>query len=879
MKTQSVGLVSMELHVPKTFISQTDFEKSKGLPTGKITKGLGQNYMSFVSELEDVNSMALTVLRNLMTRNNLKAADIGKLEFATETLHDKSKSSKTILMRLLQQNKDIEGVTHINACYGGTAAIFNCLSWLAADSKGQYAVVVMSDVAVYDNVSAKPTGGAGAVAVLLGHNPQVTIDPLRSSFFNDEYDFFKPHMDSEYPVVKGHYSMQLFNTALLECFQSLKSKHKREGNPDFGLTDFDYFCMHCPFTKQVEKGFLALCYHEIVSNDYVPSEPCGLSQFLAERPKLNSPDTQTRLRKMTSSEMTNRLNPSLELNKSIGNIYNGSLYLSLLSLVDSLDHNALRNKKVMMYSYGAGVAASVFALNFSPTFSKQAFMDAEGLHQMLSDRNQTSIDSFEALSCKRESVYNSLNVSNEPQADLLRVNTYYLQSVNNSGERCYAVFVPENPRLSTIANGFSLSKPLKKFREMELVERVNFVNNQSGVRANNDFKSGGIDFKTANMMIENCVGSLRLPLGIAVGFVINGKRLLVPMVTEEPSVVAAASNSATLISTHSSGFTSTASRCVVRGQLYLEQVDSPRELFIGVNRQRLQLMLSLNAEVSPSIIERGGGVIDLVVSSHPDGVYSVNVFVDVQNAMGANTVNGILENLKPRIVEMIKCNVVMAIVSNMSPDRIVNAWFEIPVECLAVGDVPGAEVARKIILANDIAKHDLFRTTTHNKGIMNGIDAVALAVGQDFRAIEASCHTYTILKLGKYAPLTQYALVDGGRKLRGEIEVPFVVGTVGGMTKMNSLYQLNLKILGQPDAKDLGGVIACVGLAQNLAALRSLVSTGLQKGHMKLHAKSIAVSLGVDFDQVQEAVEYMIKNNSISYESAREFLRKRTSKL
>lgn len=177
--------------------------------------------MSFVSHLEDVNSMALTVLRRLIEKTKINEEKIGKIEFATETLHDKSKSSKTILMKLFK-NKNIEGVTNLNACYGGTAALFNCIAWGETRGQGKYSIVVMSDVAVYDNVNAEPTGGAGAIAILLGPNPIITLERERFSFFDDEYDFYKPNMEVEYPIVNGRISTKLYLETLSKCYAGMK---------------------------------------------------------------------------------------------------------------------------------------------------------------------------------------------------------------------------------------------------------------------------------------------------------------------------------------------------------------------------------------------------------------------------------------------------------------------------------------------------------------------------------------------------------------------------------------------------------------------------------------------------------------------------------
>lgn len=868
------GIIAMELYIPKLYIDQSDFEKEKAIPTGKITKGLGQDEMVFNSELEDVNSMALTVLKNLMTRTGVKGYEIGKLEFATETLHDKSKSSKTVLMTLLTGNNNVEGVTNINACYGGTAALFNCLSWLQTDARGKLAVVVMSDVAVYDTLSAKPTGGAGAIALLLGPNPTVTVSPVRSSFFADEYDFYKPHMESEYPIVNGHYSIKLYINVLTRTYEALKKRYFEETGKQLSLSEVDYLCFHCPFTRQVEKGFLQLFYNEMLAGEYVPSNSREFSNFLQERPKFDEPLTQRYLRDMLAVEMTDKLMPGFTLNKRVGNIYTGSLYLSLMSLAFAKEDAELRNKRVLMYSYGAGVSASVFEVRFSQSVQKQSFLGLESLTRLFVDRRRVSIDQFDELNYRREAVYNSTHLSNVPSEEFLRMDTYYLRSVNAEGRRTYNLFQETEARLASLSSSGQPSNSTK-FRKMDLSARIGYLNQETGANIKNEYQDGGINFKTADLMIENCIGALKMPLGIAFGFVINSKKRIIPMVTEEPSVIAAASNAAKLICENSDGFKSISSKNVIRGQLFVEKVLIPSAFIDTIESQRDHLMYFVNSGVCRSIVEKGGGVLDIKVSPRPNSVFAIDVFVDVQNAMGANTVNSVLEALKPKVTELAVCQILMAIVSNLSPERIIKAFFEIPSDCLSEPGLPGREVARKVVLATEVAKHDLFRTTTHNKGIMNGIDAVAMAVGQDVRAIEASCHAYSVYKEGRYSPLTKYMLLREGSVLRGEIEIPFLLGTAGGVTRSNKLYQLNLKLLGNPDARELGNVIACVGLAQNFAALRKLVTEGIQKGHMRLHARNIAVGLGMDPDQVPQAVEFMVKQGRVSYESAKEYLSKK----
>lgn len=874
MNYTQFGLLSIELYIPKLYIDQDEFEKQKGISSGKITKGIGQLEMSYTSELEDVNSMALTVLKNLMTRNNIKSTDIGKLEFATETFHDKSKSSKTILMNLLSGNKNIEGVTNFNACYGGTAAIFNCLNWLKVESAGKLAIVVMSDVAVYNTIQAKPTGGSGAVAILLGPNPMIVLDPIRMSYFDDEYDFYKPFLHQEYPVVNGQFSTKLYTSVLLETYESLKVKYAEEEKRKLLLHEFDYFCFHCPFTKQVEKGFFNLFYKEILAGCYTPSNTAEFNNFIQEKPKFEEPLTQRYLREMLKTEYQTKLSPGFELNKKVGNIYTGSLYLSLISLVMGKEDSDLRKKKILMYSYGAGVSATIFSFTFTERFQKQAFVGLETVNRLFIERVKSTIDQFDDHNIRREHAYNATFLHNKPDAISLRFDTYYLEAVDQKGKRKYRLFTEMNSRVESIVNNFKNGKP-KKFREMSLEEKTSYLNQETDSFIRNEYQHGGLDFQIADLMIENCIGTLKLPIGVALGFVINNKKRIIPMVTEEPSVIAAASNIASLISANSYGFKSISSKNIIRGNIFIEKVQFPENLPNILEQNKADLISFANTELCKRIVEKGGGVLDIQISKMPNNVFSIDFFVDVQNAMGANTVNTILEGIRPKIQNIINCNVVMAIISNLSPERIIKAFFEIPVKALAEEGFEGSEIARKIVLANDIASHNIFRATTHNKGIMNGIDAVALAVGQDFRAIEASCHAYSIYKHGKYGPLTRYWISDDGNLLKGEIEIPFLVGTVGGVTKSNKLYQLNLKLLGNPDARELGNILACVGLAQNLAALKKLVSEGLQKGHMKLHANNIAVGLGVDPDLITEVVEYMIRVKQISTDSAKDFLTKK----
>ena len=873
MKTaqfNSYGILAIENYIPKLHISQSAFELAKGIPKNKITIGLGQTHMSLVSPLEDANSMALTVLNNLLNRTKTSPSQIGKLEFATETIHDKSKSAKTILMELLKDNKDVEGVGNINACYGGTAALFNCVSWGIAEGDGRLSVVVMSDVAVYNELAAQPTGGAGAIAILLGPQPVISLEPIRASYFADVYDFFKPDMASEFPTVDGKLSMKIYMEALSRCFQGLKIKYEREGKK-VGLVDFDFFCFHCPFAKQVEKGFLRIMYDEIINGGYVKDDK-DFDYFIKEKPSFNERITQKNLKDLLiKDELPNKLYKGLLLNREIGNIYTGSLYLSLISTVLNNDGQSLKGKRVFMYSYGSGAAASVFGLKFNDNFTKEKLLDIDYLNHQMNHRTKIGINKFEALNKRRELLYNKKGFINELESDYLWDKSYYLQSVDDKGRRVYKYWEGVGQRRLT---GFSsvLSKPTK-FRQMGVIDRRNFISKETGLVTDELVSNKGLTLEIADNMIENLIGVIKLPVGMGLHFVINGAKKLIPMVTEEPSVIAAASNSAKLICSHSAGFHSISSRNVVRGQIFVQDFKN-RNFSQSLKSNKERLISLANDRYCPQIVRRGGGVVDMIVRSLDAQTLTVFVLVDVQDSMGANTVNTVLEGLRPEIEKLMQGETLMCIISNLCPERVIKASFEIPVDVLKTSQFSGRKVAERIISANDIAKKDLFRATTHNKGIMNGVSAVCLAVGQDIRAIEAACHTYSIYKHGFYRPLTEYKLTDNKRKFKGEIEMPFIVGPKGGMTNTNPLYQFNLKLLGSPDGRELGNILGSVGLAQNFAALKALVTEGIQKGHMRLHARNVAMGVGVGVEDISEAVDFMINRQSITPETAKLFLKK-----
>jgi hydroxymethylglutaryl-CoA reductase len=368
----------------------------------------------------------------------------------------------------------------------------------------------------------------------------------------------------------------------------------------------------------------------------------------------------------------------------------------------------------------------------------------------------------------------------------------------------------------------------KKFYEMSRQERLDFLRGATGI---SDIESllQPLPFEDANRMVENAIGSMSIPMGIATNFVINGKELLIPMAIEEPSVIAAASKAAKIAKVMG-GFTAHADESLMIGQVQIVGVSGPKAMD-RVRRQKKRILEIAN-EKSRSVVAK-----DLQVRQLRDAspnrlgpMLLVELVVDTKDAMGANVINTMCEAIAPAVAKITGGEVVLKILSNYATKRLVN--------CKAVfskDEVGGPNVVRRILHAYALAHSDVYRAVTHNKGVMNGIDAVALATGQDFRAIEAGAHAYAA-RDGNYRSLTKWHKTRQG-DLAGEIEVPLAVGTVGGITSSHPAVKLALQILGVANAKDLAMAMAAAGLAQNFAAIRALSDEGIQRGHMKLHAR------------------------------------------
>jgi hydroxymethylglutaryl-CoA reductase len=412
----------------------------------------------------------------------------------------------------------------------------------------------------------------------------------------------------------------------------------------------------------------------------------------------------------------------------------------------------------------------------------------------------------------------------------------------------------------------------KKFRSMNQEERLEFIKKKTNLDDKEIalFSNTSIfNFNQINKMIENAIGIFQIPLGIANNFVINDKEYLIPMAIEEPSVIAAASNAAK-IAKEAGGFKAKADKSIMIGQIQLVFFNNNNlnidELKKTIIENKVELIKLANTRSKSAIC------VDIRIKQLDDKSINnlgpmtiIEIFVDTKDAMGANVVNTMCELIAPKIESLTNGQVILKILSNYATTRLVRCKGFFP-KALIGGD----RVLKRILYAYAFAYSDVYRAVTHNKGIMNGIDSVAIATGQDFRAIESGCHAYAC-RDGQYRSLTKwYENSDGD--LVGEIEIPLAVGIVGGITNVHPLVKACIKILGITSSQDLAMIIASVGLAQNFSAIRALSDEGIQKGHMKLHSKNIAKIAGALNNQIEEISQQMIKEENISVSRAKEII-------
>lgn len=414
---------------------------------------------------------------------------------------------------------------------------------------------------------------------------------------------------------------------------------------------------------------------------------------------------------------------------------------------------------------------------------------------------------------------------------------------------------------------------LPGFYKVTVAERRTLVSEATGVDAKaiaRSLDAGGLDAETADKFVENVIGTYGLPYGVTLNVRVNGHDHVVPMVVEEPSVVAAASNAAKMVRA-GGGFTAEVDAPIMISQVQLIDVaDAPaaERAILGAKDE----ILAKADRATPGLVARGGGARGVevrVLGTPEDRMIVVHILVDCRDAMGANLINTVAEAVADRLAQLANGKVGLRILSNLCDKRCVRVRCRVPAEVLATDEMDGEAVIDGIVNASRFAELDPYRAATHNKGIMNGIDAVVIATGNDWRAVEAGAHAYAA-RSGRYAPLSIWR--RDGDSLVGSIELPLALGTVGGTLRVHPSARLSLAMMGVTEANELAAVAAAVGLASNLAAVRALATDGIQRGHMALHARSVALAAGASGAEVERIAAIIVEARDITLEAARRAL-------
>lgn len=506
----NVGIVNMEIYFPSQYVDQADLERYDGVSAGKYTVGLGQTKMGFCGDREDVNSLCLTVLDRLMRNTpGLTYADVGRLEVGTETLVDKSKSVKSVLMQLFEEsgNGDVEGVDSTNACYGGTAALFNCVSWVESSYwDGRFAVAVAADIAVYAKGNARPTGGAGAVAMLIGPDAPLVLDRgLRATNVQHVYDFYKPDLSSEYPVVDGKLSVQCYLSALDRCYRLYKTKWTlkneakdvvaendavKNGVADLTLDAFDAVLFHTPYCKLVQKSFARLALNDFLdsrngsggdsssSSAKVVEDEARFSSVKLEDTYFDR-DVEKAFMDASKAGFGSKTKPSLLLSTNVGNMYTCSLYGCLASYLHTLlkadkgdlkDQTEGQGQRVALFSYGSGSVASLFSLRVVGDLSLVLSSVAD-LEARLEARERVDPEAFSATMQAREDTHHLAPFLPSAPVDKLFPGTWYLTEVDSMHRRKYAR-TPASPAAAAHADVISLKTSAAAPRETTLTKTM-----------------------------------------------------------------------------------------------------------------------------------------------------------------------------------------------------------------------------------------------------------------------------------------------------------------------------------------------------------------------------------------------------------------------
>ncbi|KAG0234394.1 hypothetical protein B0O80DRAFT_383445 [Mortierella sp. GBAus27b] len=441
----NVGILALEFYFPSKFVNQTELEQFDGVSAGKYTIGLGQTNMAVCDDREDINSIALTVVNNLVEKQNISYKDIGFLEVGTESIIDKSKSVKTVLMSLFEEsgNHDVEGIDTKNACYGGTASVFHAVNWIESSSwDGRLALVVAADIASYAEGPARPTGGAGAVAILIGPNAPVVFDQgVRSTHMNHLWDFYKPELASEYPTVDGHFSNTCYVRSVDACYSLFTKKFSKRYSPNpetlIKSQDLDYVAFHAPNCKLVQKAFGRLAYNDMLQDpeNEIYASVKDYAKFGHSEESYYDKELERAMMQFTKSEYQKKVIPSIYASTNVGNMYTASVWACLSSLLSSTPDEAIVNKRIGVFSYGSGSAATFFSLKV--VASTQKFRDSLQIQSRLEQRVKVTPEAFASLLKLREET--ALLKDYNPVGDIstLVKGTYYLQRIDEKFRRTY----------------------------------------------------------------------------------------------------------------------------------------------------------------------------------------------------------------------------------------------------------------------------------------------------------------------------------------------------------------------------------------------------------------------------------------------------------
>lgn len=443
---KNVGIKAIEIYFPSQCVDQAELEKFDGVSTGKYTIGLGQTKMAFCDDREDIYSLALTAVHNLLDKHNIDPTTIGRLEVGTETLLDKSKSVKSVLMQLFTPsgNNNIEGVDTVNACYGGTSALFNAINWVESSAwDGRDAIVVAGDIALYKKGNARPTGGAGVVAMLISADAPIVFEPgMRGTYMAHAYDFYKPDLSSEYPYVDGQFSIKCYTEAVDRCYKAYNAREAKLSNgvvagTKTNIDRFDYILFHAPTCKLVQKSYARMMYNDYLA-DPTAEEYVSIPESLKDvgyEASLSDRNIEKAFMTLSKSRFEQRVKPGIQIPTNCGNMYSATLYAGLCSLLSYVQPEDLLGKRVGMFSYGSGLASSFFSFRVKGNIS--AFKQSLNIPERLAARRVLEPQVYDEMCILREHAHLKKNFKPAGDPSTIIEGTYYLTSVDEMFRREY----------------------------------------------------------------------------------------------------------------------------------------------------------------------------------------------------------------------------------------------------------------------------------------------------------------------------------------------------------------------------------------------------------------------------------------------------------